>query len=284
MRTLVFGGTGMLGRAVTAQWRRHRQPVLALGREQADITDAASVLDWAHRFQPSVIVNCAAFTKVDDCEEKEEHATAVNGTSLRHLAEAAAKHSALLVHVSSDYVFDGKADTPIPEDAPTAPRSAYGRSKLEGEKQALAYERSLVVRASWLFGPDGPNFAATIRRLLLGGTNPLKVVDDQRGRPTYTPFLARALYDLARADITGIVHYGNREPVTWHGFATAIAREVAPRADVLPVPTSEFPRPAERPEYSVLDVSKFEGLVGRAAEPWSNGLVPYLEHLGDSGS
>lgn len=284
MRTLVFGGTGMLGKAVTAHWRRHRQPVLALGRKHADITQLPSLLDWGHRFQPSVIVNCAAFTRVDDCEEQEELATRVNGESLDHLVELAERHSALLIHVSSDYVFDGQASEPIPEDAPTGPRSAYGRGKLEGERRALRYERSLVVRASWLFGPGGPNFAATIRRLLVGGQNPLKVVDDQRGRPTFTPFVARALHDLARVGATGIVHYGNREPVTWHGFATAIARQVAPHVDVLPVSTQEFPRPAERPAYSVLDVSKFEGLVGRAVEPWSNGLVPYLEHLGDSGS
>lgn len=284
MRTLVFGGTGMLGKAVTARWRLERRPVLALGRQQVDITDTAALRDWAHRFQPSVLVNCAAFTRVDDCETEEELATEVNGRALSGLVEVAAEHGALLVHVSSDYVFDGRAEQPIPEDAATAPRSAYGRSKLEGELRALEYERSLVVRASWLFGPGGPNFAATIRRLLMRGTTPLRVVDDQRGRPTYTPFLARGLYDLARIGATGVVHYGNREPVTWHGFATAIARAIAPDAEVLPVSTNEFPRPAERPAYSVLDVSKFEGLVGRAVEPWSNGLVPYLEHLGDSGS
>ncbi|MCG8454732.1 MAG: dTDP-4-dehydrorhamnose reductase [Holophagales bacterium] len=282
MRTLVAGGEGMLGRAVARQWRLQGQPVLALGRDRLDITDPESVDAWTDRFQPSVIVNCAAFTKVDECESSEELATRVNGGAVSHLAAAAERHGALLVHVSSDYVFDGRGSEPLGEDAPVGPRSAYGRSKLAGEEMALGYGRGLVVRASWLFGPGGPNFVATIRRLLLEGKTPLRVVDDQVGRPTYTPFLARALWDLARLRATGIVHYGNREAVSWHGFATAIARQVAPAASVVPVPTSEFPRPAERPAYSVLDVSKFEALAGRAVEPWLSGLSPYLELLGDS--
>jgi dTDP-4-dehydrorhamnose reductase len=283
MRTLVFGGTGMLGRAVAERWRREGWAVLALGHGQADVCDPIVVEAWAARFQPSVIVNCAAFTRVDDCETREAHATHINGESVANLVAAAQRRQALLVHISSDYVFDGRATAPIPEDAQTAPRSAYGRGKLRGEQLALGYDRALVVRTSWLFGPGGPNFAATIRRLLLEGQL-LRVVDDQVGRPTYTPFLARALRDLVAAGTTGLVHYGNRDAVSWHAFASAIAAAVAPAATVLPVPTSEFPRPAERPAYSVLDVSRFEAATGRIVEPWTCGLIPYLELLGESRS
>ncbi|MEM1202381.1 MAG: dTDP-4-dehydrorhamnose reductase [Acidobacteriota bacterium] len=277
MRALVLGGSGMLGRAVAGQWRRSGAAVLALGRQQADITDPAQVLHWMDAFGPEVIVNCAAFTQVDACEERREHALDVNGRALDHITAAAERRGAHLIHVSSDYVFDGRGSSPIPEDAPTGPRSAYGESKLLGEQRALAYGRTLVVRASWLFGPGGPNFAATIARLLREGRTPLKVVDDQVGRPTYTPFLARALWDLARLGATGTLHYGNRDAVSWHGFAVEIARQVAPGTEVLPVPTSEFPRPAERPAYSVLDVTRFEDAVGRVVEPWVSGLATYLD-------
>ncbi|MEO1082734.1 MAG: dTDP-4-dehydrorhamnose reductase [Acidobacteriota bacterium] len=283
MRTLVVGGEGMLGQAVMRHWRHRSAPVLTLGRGRADITDAAVVADWARRFAPEVIVNCAAFTRVDDCEEQEARATAINGDAVGHLADVARDHGALLLHISSDYVFPGTGAEPIPEDAATGPRSAYGRGKLEGERRALEYERSLVVRTSWLFGPGGPNFAATMRRLILAGKLPLRVVDDQVGRPTYTPFLARALYDLARLSRRApldaqVVHYGNRDAVSWHGFASEIARTLDPSASVLPVPTSEFPRPAERPAYSVLDVSRFESWCGRVVEPWQTGLIDYLEN------
>lgn len=282
MRTLVFGGTGMLGHSVTHLWRTRGATVLALGRRQADITDRDSVSHWVRSFRPEVVVNCAAFTKVDDCETEEDKATAINGQALAGLVAAAESISASLVHISSDYVFDGTARRPIVEEAPTGPRSAYGRGKLMGETLALGYDRALVVRASWLFGPGGPNFAATIRRLLLAGKAPLKVVDDQIGRPTYTPYLAEALWQLLRGQHHGLFHYGNSEAVSWHGFATEIARRVARGTEVLPVPTSEFPRPAPRPAYSVLDVSKFETATGTIVKSWVAGLSDYLETLENS--
>lgn len=276
-RALVLGGTGMLGRAVSAQWRRAGAPVLALGHAQADILDEDRLRYWVRSFAPEVIVNCAAFTQVDACEERKEHACAVNGHALRSIAAAAEAAKARLIQVSSDYVFDGLASSPLREDAATAPLSAYGQSKLLGEEIAAAYERSLIVRASWLFGPGGPNFVATIRRFLLEGRTPLRVVDDQRGRPTFTPYLARALYELDQRGARGLVHYGNREPASWYDLACEIARIVSPSAEVIPVKTTEFPRPAKRPAYSVLDVSHFENLAGRTVESWTSGLASYLD-------
>lgn len=281
MRTLVLGGTGMLGRAVRAEGRRRGHAVLALSHTQGDIADPQQLRHWMEAFRPQLVVNCAAFTKVDDCETAQQTAMAINGEAVAHVVAAAAAGDADLIHVSSDYVFDGKASTPYGEEAPTAPLSVYGASKLRGEREALAYPRALVLRASWLFGPGGPSFPQTICRLIHQGRLPLRVVDDQVGCPTYTPYLARAIWDLAgRPAVRGVLHYRNREPVSWHGFATAIAAIVRPGTEVIPVPTSAFPRPAPRPAYSVLDVGRFEAAVGRPVEPWASGLAAYLDTLG----
>ncbi len=271
----------MLGRAVAAEWRRRGQAVLALSRDQADIRDREGLIGHADLFRPRLIVNCAAFTRVDDCETQRELAFEVNGAAVANVVAAAEHVGADLIQVSTDYVFDGAADAPYREDAATGPRSVYGESKLRGEQEALRYDRALVLRASWLFGPGGPNFAATIRRSLRQGRVPLRVVADQTGCPTYTPFLARAIRELAALGKRGVLHYRNREAVSWHGFATEIANAVDVAAEVVPVATAEFPRPAPRPSYSVLDVSLFEAAVGRRAEPWIAGLVSYLQTLGN---
>lgn len=279
MRALIFGGAGMLGRATVAVARRGGYPALALSHAQADITDRGRLLYWADAFRPDLVVNCAAFTRVDDCESERDRAMAVNGAAVANVVAAAERAGARLVHVSSDYVFDGRATTPYPEDAATGPLSVYGTSKLAGETEALRYERGLVVRASWLFGPGGANFVATIVRLIDGGQERLRVVDDQTGCPTYAPYLAQALWEMAALEMTGIVHYRNREPVTWHGFASEIGRMWDSSVEVQPVTTEEFPRPAPRPAWSVLDVGRFERAVGRRVEPWGLGLVEYLAEI-----
>lgn len=279
MRIVVFGGTGLLGRALVAEARSRGWAALALSAPQADITDRERLLYWADSFRPELVVNCAAFTKVDDCESRRDRAFAVNGGALDNVTVAAGRVGARLFHVSTDYVFDGEAKEPYREDAPTAPRSVYGESKLDGERRALAYDRALVVRTSWLFGPGGPSFVTTMLRLIDEGKLPLRVVDDQVGCPTYAPFLAGALLDLAGTELTGIVHYRNREPVSWYDFAQEIAHLWSGSAQVVPVPTAEFPRPAQRPAYSVLDVTRFEAAVGRRVETWGWGLVEYLARL-----
>lgn len=279
MRALILGGGGMLGRALVRSWRRRGHPVLGLGREQADVTDRERLLYWADAFRPELIVSCAAYTRVDACESERDRALEVNGRAVANAVAAAERAKARLIQVSTDYVFDGAARTPYAEGAATAPLSVYGESKLEGEKAALAYPGTLVVRSSWLFGHGGPNFVATIVGLITRGERTLKVVDDQTGCPTYTPYLAEAIRELAGAGVTGVIHYRNREPVTWHGFASEIARLWDCGVEVLPVTTEEFPRPARRPAYSVLAVERFEELVGRRVEPWGLGLVEYLADL-----
>jgi dTDP-4-dehydrorhamnose reductase len=279
MRTLVFGGTGMLGRAVVSQGRRQGWPVLGLSRSQADITDRERLGYWVEAFRPEVIINCAAFTEVDACEKETEKAFAVNGHAVANVVAAAARFRARLLQVSTDYVFDGRATAPYAEDAAPAPLSVYGASKLEGERQALGYEGALVVRTSWLFGPGSKNFVVTILDLVDRGKVPLRVVDDQIGCPTYAPHLARALLELSEQELTGIVHYRNREPVSWYGFATEISRLANGGVEAVAVSSQEFPRPASRPAYSVLEVGRFEAIVGHSVEPWGEGLEEYLSQL-----
>jgi len=280
VRLLILGGTGMVGRSLVKAARARGQAALALSREQADIEDAGRLRYWAETFRPEAVINCAAYTKVDLAEgEGREKAFAVNGAAVGNVVAAAAAVGARLLHVSTDYVFDGTAREPYREDAPTRPLSVYGQSKLAGEREALAYDRALVVRTSWLYGPGGPNFVATMMRLIEEGKLPLKVVHDQEGCPTYTPYLAEALFDLAPRGLTGVVHYRNRERVSWCDFAEAIARLWSGTAEVVPVTTRDFPRPAPRPAYSVLDVSRFEQAVGRRVEAWEAGLADYLSAI-----
>ena len=282
MRCLVLGGTGMLGSAVVAAARSRGWAALGLSRTQGDLTDRDRLLGWAERFRPDVVVNCAAYTKVDAAETERELAFGVNGEGVAAAAALASQAGARLVHVSTDYVFDGKASEPYREDAPTAPLSVYGQSKLEGERRALACDRSVVVRTSWLFGPGGPSFVAAMVGLIEAGRLPLRVVADQQGCPTSTASLARALLDLALWETTGVVHFQNREPVSWYAFAVEITRLWSGAVEVVPVTTAEFPRPAPRPAYSVLDVGRFEHLAGRRVEPWEEGLVETLAWLRQS--
>ncbi|MCL4836587.1 MAG: NAD(P)-dependent oxidoreductase [Thermoanaerobaculia bacterium] len=195
-----------------------------------------------------------------------------------HVAAAAATVGARLVQVSTDYVFDGTARSPYAEEAPTGPRTAYGASKLAGERQALALPGALVVRTSWLFGAGGPNFVDTMLTLAARGERRIAVVDDQAGAPTYAPHLAAAILDLLERGAEGIVHYRDREPVTWAGFARAVFEEWLPEVEIVPVTTAEVPRPAPRPAYSVLDVAKVERILGRKVAPWRLGLVEHLSH------
>jgi len=284
VRALILGGEGMLGRALAAEGRRRGWPALALSSRVADVLDAERLTYWLGAFRPDVVIGCAAYTNVDAAESHRDEAFRINATGAANAARTAAAAGVRLVHISTDYVFDGRASRPYLEGAPTAPLSVYGESKLAGEEAVLAAsDRHLVVRTSWLFGTGGPSFVDTMVRLMREGKVPLRVVDDQLGCPTYTPFLATALWDLAevstKKEISGVIHYRNRDPVSWFGFAREIARLMDPGVEVLPISTDEMPRPAPRPVYSVLDVTRFETLLGRRVEPWGWGLAHYLEGL-----
>jgi dTDP-4-dehydrorhamnose reductase len=277
VRALVFGGAGLVGRAVVAEAGRRGWPVAGPDRDDADVTDPAAVAAAVASFRPDLVVNCAALAAVDACETERESAFRLNGEAVGILAAAAARAGARFVHLSTDYVFDGEGTAPYPEEHPTAPRSVYGASKLEGERRALAVPGTLLVRTSWIFGRGGANFVDTMRARLSAPGGTLPVVADQVGAPTYAPFLARALADLGESGASGIVHYQNRPPVSWYEFALEIARRLGSAVEVRPATTDEVPRPARRPRYSVLAVGRFERLAGRPVEDWREGLARHLE-------
>lgn len=250
-RYLVTGATGMLGTDIVGALSG--RDVTALSRSDLDITDAAATLEAVAGHD--VVINTAAFTRVDDAETDEATATAVNAVGAGNIARAASTHGAVLVHFSTDYVFSGAATEPIAEDAPLAPVSAYGRSKAAGERLALDANpwRTVILRTAWLYGAHGPNFARTMLRL--AGERPeLEVVSDQIGQPTYTADVARHTLALLDAGIVaGVFHATNSGQASWFDFAQAIFEGAGLDPDrVKPIDSSRFSRPAPRPAYSVL--------------------------------
>ncbi|HEX7708511.1 MAG TPA: dTDP-4-dehydrorhamnose reductase [Thermoanaerobaculia bacterium] len=278
LRWLITGAAGMLGSDLRQLLTDQGEQLVALDRSELDITDSTAVNACINDHSPSIIVNCAAYTAVDRAEEEEGLATAINGSAVEHLAAAANAVNALLVQVSTDFVFDGSSERPYEVTDATAPVSAYGRSKLVGEINAATARKHLIVRTSWLFGENGPSFVAAIRNQIAKGTNPLRVVSDQRGRPTYTPHLAAALIRLGRLeDARGIFHYADEGECSWYDLAQAIVEESGASVDVVPVTTGEFPRPARRPAYSVLSTERYERVTGVAPASWREGLGELLE-------
>jgi dTDP-4-dehydrorhamnose reductase len=279
LRWLVTGVGGMVGRDLCATLETGGESVVPVTKTDLDITDAPAVRDLVRRAKPDVIVNCAAYTKVDDAETNEHLASAINGSAVEFLADAANDVDALLVQLSTDFVFDGSKRAPYEVNDAPAPLSAYGRSKLIGEQSASSAQKHVVFRTAWLFGVHGPNFVEAMRNQVRKGTNPLRVVHDQRGRPTYTPHLADAIIRVARlayadAGARGIIHYADSPECTWFDFALAI---VGDDVEVNPVSSDEFPRPARRPAYSVLSTERYERLTGVTPESWEEGLREYLQ-------
>ncbi|MEA2489978.1 MAG: dTDP-4-dehydrorhamnose reductase [Acidobacteriota bacterium] len=280
-RWVITGAGGMVGTDLRNELLSRGEEVVALSRQDLDVTDARTIRAAVAEHRPSVILNCAAYTKVDLAEQEESLANAINGSSVELLGEAANEADALLVHLSTDFTFDGTKRTPYEVNDPTGPVSAYGRSKLLGELAATHARKHVIVRTSWLFGVHGPNFVEAIRNQIRKGTNPLRVVSDQRGRPTYTPHLANAILRLAHvamddADARGMYHYADEGECSWFEFARAIVEESGFTTEVLPVSTEEFPRPAKRPAYSVLSTERYERVTGVRPESWREGLREYL--------
>ncbi|MER7563334.1 dTDP-4-dehydrorhamnose reductase [Streptomyces sp. NPDC097941] len=275
---LVTGAGGMLGQDVLARLSQSGERFVALDRKALDLTDAGAVSAALEEHRPAVVVNCAAWTAVDDAETREDEALAINGDGPRHLAEASARTGAVLLHVSTDYVFAGDATTPYAEDAPTAPRSAYGRTKLAGEKAVLATERGYVVRTAWLYGAGGPNFVRTMIKLE-GVKDSLDVVDDQRGQPTWSADLAGLLVELGLGALAGtapagVYHGTNSGETTWHGFTQEIFRLLGADPDrVRPTTSEAFVRPAPRPAYSVLGHGRFAEAGIEPLRDWRTALT-----------
>jgi dTDP-4-dehydrorhamnose reductase len=278
-RWLVTGAGGQLGRSLLAIAGPQGIDAVGLTRQELDITDAGAIAEAIDRIEPDVVLNAAAFTKVDLCEEQQELALRVNGGAPGLLAEAC-RGRALLVHVSTEYVFAGDANRPLSEDAEKRPLSEYGRSKLAGEKAVRESGCDhLIARTQWVFGP-GPNFVRTILRAAAGGQK-LRVVEDQIGRPTWSPALAEALVSAVRGELRGTLHLACEGVCSWYDFAREIVREGAARGlaqpvDVDPIATEEMPRPAPRPPYAVLALDRARA-AGIRLPHWRDALASYLD-------
>ncbi len=294
MKVWLTGSHGLLGSVLRARLEALGTPFVGTDRE-VDIADLQAVEAFVGDEKPTVIVNAAAYARVDDAETHEDEAFRANALGPENLGTIAARNGASVVHVSTDYVFDGRASTPYREDAPTAPAGAYARTKHEGERRLLQVTggRSIwVIRTSWLFAVQGPSFVRRILELL-AERDELRVVADQHGRLTYAPDLADTMLRLAgliepdhhRASKRphGVYHFANSGETTWHGVAEAVRARALElgfpvrTARILPITTAEYPLPAARPAYSVLDTAKIEAALGFAPRHWHAALDEYFE-------
>jgi dTDP-4-dehydrorhamnose reductase len=274
---VLVGYEGMLGWAWHSLLESSPYQWSVAGLPETDLTERSAVVKLFER-RPRCIINCAAWTDVDGAESNEQAAFDVNANAMGTLAELCRQHDVLLVNYSTDYVFDGRATTPYGIDHPRAPIGAYARSKAAGEE---AIERSgcrfLNIRTSWLYAPWGKNFVRTIAKLLRDKPT-IKVVNDQRGRPTSAEHLARGTLDLIGRGSTGNWHLTDGGECTWFDFAGEIKGLTDARCEVQPCTSSEYPRPAKRPAYSVLDISRTEEMIG-AMPDWRTNLADVVGRL-----
>lgn len=295
----LIGANGMLARMVAheapPQWR-----IVPFDLPEFDLCNQALVAKVIGELKPDLIINCAAFTQVDACETQQDLANKVNGEGPGHLAAAAMQVGATLVHISTDYVFDGQKTSPYAEDDRPNPSSAYGRSKLLGE-EAIArsgLQEYFIVRTSWLYGPGGKNFVETIIRLA-SERQELRIVADQVGSPTYTGDLARAIFNLVATETRdlspvtrhpspvsasyGIYHFSNAGQCSWYDFACEIVAVGCDRGlplkakKVVAIRTEEYPLPAQRPAYSVFDTKKYQKVTGAVPPIWQDSLRTYFD-------
>ncbi len=280
MKILVTGARGMLGSDLCAELIGDGHDVIetdVTSDKYLDITDVKSIKCLLADEKPVWVVNCAAFTKVDACETDEETATLLNGTAPGYLASECDSLDIKLLHISTDYVFDGRKEGPYQEDDPANPINAYGRSKLKGELAVISNMKNyIIVRTQWLFGENGPNFVDTILKLAKERGS-IDVVNDQFGSPTYSKDLSKAIRLLIENDARGIFHVCNRGKTSWFEFAKKAVELCLIPASINPVTTEKFPRPAKRPANSILSTKKFTEVTGRLMPPWQIALQEYLK-------
>lgn len=280
-RAIVFGGaTGLLGMAVSKALMKNGVKTVDLSSSDMDILDQDAVQKLLEKEKPDFLINAVAYTQVDLAEDEEEKAFALNSTAPALLATQAARFNIPFIHFSTDFVFNGNRNTPYTvEDKPNA-KSVYGISKAAGEKGLLelGYEKTLIIRTSWLFGPNKTNFVHKI----LGFSREreeLKVVNDQTGSPSYTPDVAEFTLKLIQNERFGIFHVANSGTATWFDLASTAVEMYTPDCTVTPVTTEEFPTKASRPNYSVLDLTALEQAVGSLPRHWRSAVEEYVKTL-----
>ena len=285
MRILVTGSTGQLGSEVLGAFSQSGHEIIAPVRQELDFLNPDEVADRVRRLQPDWVINCAAYTQVDRAESEVEQAFVINRDSVAQLAGAVAGYGGNLLHVSTDFVFDGEQSRPYREEDDARPLGVYGRSKWEGEQAVRAVlPEAIILRTAWVYGVHGHNFVKTILRVASEG-KPLRVVDDQVGSPTWARDIAGAIRALVQHRARGTYHYTNAGSTSWHGFATAILAEATEAGFALKtdsveaIPTSGYPTPARRPAYSVLDTGKIQSLLTAPIPHWRDSLNRMLKEL-----
>lgn len=283
MKILIAGARGQLGCELTHQAQSRGFEVMAAGRRQMNIAAVDQVEDTIAGFQPQLVINAAAYNRVDEAESNPELALAVNQTGAANLAVCCATHHIALIHISTDYVFDGSKNVPYNENDPVNPLGRYGQSKAAGEAAVRAgLEKHIIIRTSWLYSAYGHNFVKTILRLA-GQRDVLQVVDDQYGSPTSAADLAEAILSIAQRQKEGAAvrwgtyHYCGEGVTTWYGFAAKIIELAQPYGRIrttrlVPVKTSDYPTAARRPHFSALDCRRIKTSFGIRLKPWQQSL------------
>ena len=288
MKVLITGSNGMLAQDLIPQLEEENWQTDAFTKNELDITQPKLIETRLLEIGPEVVINCAAYTQVDQAEIDAANAKRVNRDGVRYLARLCARYQIKLVHISTDFVFDGKQSEPYTESDTPNPTGVYGQSKLAGEKVILTESiDALIVRTSWLYGAEGHNFVKTMLRLARERSE-IKVVDDQIGSPTWTVDFAQALVRLLKARASGIIHFSNRGQCSWYEFASntiQIAYQqgyLSQQPSLVPIPTSQYPTPAQRPAFSVLNCEKYSKLTQQLPPHWQKSLAQMITQLSEN--
>lgn len=281
-KILVTGSNGQLGQELRDLAVLHKEfDTVFLTRQDVSLDDVEALVKIVRQHQPDFVINCAAYTAVDKAESEKEEAFQINAIAVGALAQTAKEIGAYFIHISTDYVFDGVNPTPRKESDLVSPVNVYGESKRAGEETALRYNAdSIIIRTSWVYSYYGKNFVKTMMRLM-NDKESILVVDDQHGSPTYAADLAEAIWQLILSQTwqPGIYHFSNEGVTTWFDFARQIKQEIASPCDVLPTTSANFPTPAKRPSYSVMDKTKIQQVYGIIVKPWQESLKRCLTKL-----
>jgi len=281
-KILVTGANGQLGKELQElSGELLVFDFIFLSREELSIHDAESVKQAFKKHAPQYCINCAAYTAVDKAETDKENAFLINSEATGILAAVCKEYNTRFIHISTDYVFDGKATTPYKTDAATNPQSVYGESKLQGEQKAIAHnDQTVIIRTSWVYSAFGKNFVKTMLRLMSEKPE-INVVNDQVGSPTYAADLAKAILSIVSSGnwYPGIYHFSNKGVISWYDFAVAIKELSGSHCVVNPIPGSAYPTPAKRPSYSVMDTSRIVEVYGIELEDWKSSLIKCLKRL-----